>query len=423
MSNKFKLPKISFDKIRKGFLFFLIILVIFSGGYFLGSKGYKIILGGSKKQIQISREIPQDYENVDFSLFWKVWDILEKSYFDKTKIDHTEMVYGAISGMVSSLGDPYTTFLNPKENKIVEENLSGAFEGIGIQLGYKGKQLAVIAPLLNTPAEKAGVKAGDLIIRIEDESKSVDVDTAGMSLDEAVKIIRGPAGTKVSLTILRDDLDQPFQVDILRAKVDVPTLVLSFVGDDDSIAHVRLLKFGSETFNEWQKAVREILLKDSAKAIILDLRGNPGGYMDGAVDIASEFVDTNSTIVVEERSNGYKKEYKTDRIGLLTKVPFVILVDGSSASASEILSGALREVKNVQIIGETTFGKGTIQEPIQLDNGSNLHLTIAKWLTPNGFWVNEKGIEPDVLVEDNPETDEDEQLLKAIEILEAETKN
>ena len=185
------------------------------------------------------------------------------------------------------------------------------------------------------------------------------------------------------------------------------------------IFHIKLLKFGGETLDEWQKIVREVLKKESARAIILDLRGNPGGYMDGAIDIAAEFVDNNSTVVIEERSNGTKKEYKTDRIGLLTKTPFVILVNEGSASASEILAGALREIKKVTIIGDTSFGKGTIQEPIQLENGSSLHITIAKWLTPSGFWVNEKGITPDIEIKDNVETTEDEQLLKAIEVVKA----
>lgn len=416
MEKKIKLPKISFIKARKTVLYLLIFLGIFSGGYIVGSKGYKLDFTGSTK-IQIVREAPAGKENVNFSLFWEVWDILEKNYLLKEKINYSEMIYGAISGMVSSLGDPYTAFLPPKENKIVEEDLSGAFEGIGIQLGYKGTQLAVITPLPASPAEKAGLKAGDYILAIKDETKKIDTGTYGMNLNDAVKIIRGPAGSKVSLTILREGSADSFVADIVRAKVDVPTLILSFIGDNEEIAHIKLLKFGGETLDEWQKTVREVLKKESARAIILDLRGNPGGYMDGAIDIAAEFVDNNSVVVIEERSNGTKKEYKTDRIGLLTKTPFVILINEGSASASEILAGALREIKKVTIIGDVSFGKGTIQEPIQLENGSSLHITVAKWLTPSGFWVNEKGIEPDILIEDNIETTEDEQLLKAIEVV------
>ncbi|MFH1971810.1 MAG: S41 family peptidase [Patescibacteria group bacterium] len=416
MKKKVKLPKISFNKVRKSILYLLIFLGIFSGGYIIGSKGYKLDFA-SRKNIQIVREVPPGKEDVDFSLFWEVWDILEKNYLEKTKINYSEMIYGAIGGMVSSLGDPYTAFLPPKENKIIEEDLSGAFEGIGIQLGYKGKQLAVITPLPDSPAEKAGVKAGDLIIGLKDEAKEIDTSTGGMTLTDAVKIIRGPAGSKITLLLLRDGSEDSLLTDIVRAKIDVPTLILSFIGEAEEIAHIRLLKFGAETLTEWQKIVREILKKESARAVILDLRGNPGGYMDGAIDIAAEFIDNNSVVVVEERSSGTKKEYKTNRIGLLTKTPFVILVNEGSASASEILAGALREIKKVTIIGDTSFGKGTIQEPIQLENGAGIHITVAKWLTPSGFWVNEQGIEPDILIEDNIETTEDEQLLKAIEIV------
>ena len=416
MKKKVKLPKISFINARRFILYFLIFIGIFSVGYIFGSKGYKLDFG-SKKNVQIVREVPSEKEDVDFSLFWEVWDILEKDYLQKENINYSDMIYGAISGMVASLGDPYTSFLSPNENKIVEEDLSGSFEGIGIQLGYKGTQLSVVTPLPDSPAEKAGIKAGDFIIGIKDESKKIDTGTNGMTLTDAVEIIRGPAGTKVSLTLLREDSSNSFVTDVIRTKVDVPTLVLTFVGDNEEIAHVELLKFGSETLTEWQKVVREILKKESARAIILDLRSNPGGYMDGAIDIAAEFVENNSVVVVEERSNGTRKEYKTDRIGLLTKVPFVILLNEGSASASEILAGALREIKDVTIIGDTSFGKGTIQEPIQLENGAGLHITVAKWLTPSGFWVNDKGIEPDILIEDNTDTVEDEQLLKAIEIV------
>lgn len=415
MGKKFKLPRISFAKVRKTIFFFLIVLGVFSGGYILGAKGYR--LGFNNRIVEIKREVPKNKENVSFSMFWEVWDILEKNYFDKTKIDYNQMVYGSISGMVAALGDPYTAFLAPSENKIVEEDLSGAFEGIGIQLGYKGTQLAVITPLPDTPAEKAGIKPGDYIIGIKDESKDIEIGTVGMSLNDAVKIIRGPAGSKITLTLLRDGSNESFTADIVRSKVDVPSLLLSFIGDGEEIAHIKLLKFGAETLTEWQKIVRDILKKETAKAVILDLRGNPGGYMDGAVDIAAEFVENNSTIVIEERSNGTKKEYKTDRIGLLTKTPFVIIVNQGSASASEILAGALREIKKVKIIGDISFGKGTIQEPIQLENGAGLHITVAKWLTPNGFWVDEKGIEPDVKIEDDSSTSNDEQLEKAIEIL------
>jgi carboxyl-terminal processing protease len=203
----------------------------------------------------------------------------------------------------------------------------------------------------------------------------------------------------------------------VRAKIDVPSVVTAYVGDNGSVAHVRILKFGAETENEWNKAVREILKKQEVKSMILDVRSNPGGYLQAAVDIVSEFVKTGSIGVIEERGDGTKIEFKTERLGLLTNMPVVVLINKGSASASEILAGAMRDLKQSKLIGETSFGKGTIQEPINLDSGTRLHITIAKWLTPNGTWVHEKGLTPDIEVKDNAETKEDEQILKAIEIL------
>ena len=410
------LPRITLRSLRKALLIIFAVALIFSGGYYLGVQGYKV---DSKKfpRVTITRELPIDKTDLDFSLFWRVWDTLSVKYFDKTKLNSGAMVYGAIQGMVSALGDPYTVFLPPTENKVVQEDLNGTFEGVGIQIGFKGSQLAVIAPLPGSPAEKVGVKAGDYIIHIKDEGKGVDKGTVGVSLPDAVQTIRGKAGTKVTLTLLREGTEGPIVVEIVREKMNVPTLILTYVGEGGSIAHIKLLKFGGETLDEWKKVVSEVLKKQEVKAIILDLRNNPGGYLQGAVDVTSEFTKTGSTAVIEERSDGTKTTYKVERIGLLLNTPLVVLVNEGSASASEILAGALRDLKKTSLVGEKTFGKGTIQEPLQLEGGSGLHVTVARWLTPNGIWVNEKGLEPDVTIEDNPETPEDEQLQKAIEML------
>jgi carboxyl-terminal processing protease len=354
---------------------------------------------------------------VDFALFWRVWDSLSAKYFDKSKLNPGKMVYGAISGMVAAIGDPYTVFLGPDENKIVQEDLNGSLEGVGIQIGYRGTQLAVIAPLPDSPAEKAGVKAGDFIIGIKDEAKDIDQGTSGMSVPDAVGMIRGRAGTKVTLTLLREATPEPIVVELVREKIDVPTLITTYVGAGESIAHIKLLKFGSETEREWNKAVREILRKESVKGIVLDLRNNPGGYLQSAVDVASDFLKTGTVVVREERGDGTKNEFKVEKLGLLTHMPTVVLVNEGSASASEILAGALRDIAKVKLVGQKTFGKGTIQEPLEMEGGSGLHITIARWLTPNGTWVNEKGLEPDETVEDDAATLEDEQLDKAIELL------
>ena len=238
-----------------------------------------------------------------------------------------------------------------------------------------------------------------------------------MSVPDAVSIIRGRAGTKVTLTLLREATPEPVVVELTRARIDVPTLITTYVGEGETVAHIRLLKFGGETEAEWNKAVREILRKDSVEAVVLDLRNNPGGYLQSAVDVASDFLKTGSVVVTEERGDGTKNQFKVERLGLLTSTPTVVLVNEGSASASEILAGALRDVRKISLVGGKTFGKGTIQEPIDVDGGAGLHVTIARWLTPNGTWVNEKGLEPDVVIEDDEATPEDEQLNKAIELL------
>jgi len=396
-------------------------LMVFAGGYLLGIKGYRAQIDAAKK-IQIVRLTPPDKSDLDFSFFWKVWDSLTAKYFDKEKIDQRAMMYGAISGMVSALGDPYTVFLPPGDNKVMNEDLSGSFEGIGIQIGFKGSQLAVIAPLPDSPAQKAGLKAGDFIVGIKDEVNNVDRGTAGISLPEAVKLIRGKAGTKVALILTREGLTEPFTVEIERAKLEVPSVLLSFVGKDKTIAHLQLLKFGGDTSAQWEEKVSEILNNKDTKGVILDLRNNPGGYLEGAVETAGEFLPVGTLAVIEQGADGVKKEYKTQRTGRLVKIPLVVLVNGGSASAAEILAGALKDNQRAKIVGEKTFGKGSIQEPMDFENGSGLHITIAKWLTPAGVWVNDKGpasqggLEPDVKIVLDDKKKDDTQLQAALSI-------
>lgn len=405
----------NFKKTRSTILATLAFVTVFSVGYTLGLTGVLIDAKGFPK-VTISRELPEN-KKLDFELFWKTWDAVEASYVDKSKLIPSQMVYGAIKGMVSSLGDPYTVFLTPSENKVTEEDLKGNFDGVGIQIGYRGNQLSVIAPLPNTPAEKAGVLAGDYILQIKDEKKNIDRDTAGMSLPEAVQIIRGVKGTKVSLTMLRDGDTKPRIFDLERATIDVPSVVLSNVGENGDIAHIKLLKFGADTRQEWNKSISEAIAKGSFKKIIVDLRNNPGGYMQSAIDILGDFLPQNSVAVIEERSDKSRTEYKTTTASKLEDSKIVVLVNKGSASASEILAGALRDQRKIKIVGDTSFGKGTIQEPQTLDNGAGLHVTIAKWLTPNGTWVHGQGLEPDIKVDQDTETIEDEQLNEAIKLI------
>ena len=325
------------------------------------------------------------------------------------------MVYGAIEGMVSAVGDPYTVFLPPDKNKVVQEDLQGTFEGVGIQIGFKGNQLAVIAPLPGSPAEAAGVKAGDFIMGILDEEKGIERGTVGISLADAVQAIRGEAGSKVTLSLLREGLSEPILVDITRAAIDIPSVELSFEAEG-RVAHIKLFKFGGETDGEWETAVAEILKRPEVEGIVLDVRNNPGGYLLGAVDIAGEFLKTGKVVVIEERA-GTKDSYVVENVGRFLNTPLVILVNEGSASASEILAGAIKDNKRGKIVGEVTFGKGTIQEPQQVNGGAGLHITIARWLTPNGTWVNDGGLKPDVEVTDDPATEDDEQLREAVKTL------
>ncbi len=413
MNKDYFLPKMDLSLVRKVFLVLLFSITIFSFGYFLGGKG--VFIGATSiSDVTIDRVVPQN-KNVEFDLFWKVWDALEKDYFDKTKLNAQKMVYGAISGMVAAVGDPYTSFLPPDQNKIVEEDLSGSFSGVGIQIGFRGTQLAVVAPLPGSPAEKSGIRAGDFIIGIKDESKSIDTSTAGMSLSDAVSLIRGEKGSVVTLALTREESDEPLIVDITREEIEVPSVTVDFVGEGGDIAHIKLMKFSSETKAEWDKAVSTILTKN-VKGIVIDLRNNPGGYLQAAVDVAGDYLPNGSVVVIEEFSNGEKNSFKTDRIPRLANYNTMLLVNKGSASASEILSGALREKKGIELVGETTFGKGTIQEPRQINGGSSLHITTARWLTPNENWVNEKGLEPDHEVLDNIKTTEDEQLQEILRL-------
>jgi len=319
--------------------------------------------------------------------------------------------------MVSAIGDPYTVFLPPSENKIVQEDLQGAFEGVGIQIGFKGTQLAVIAPLPGSPAELVGVREGDYIIAIVDLQKGIDRGTNGISLPEAVQAIRGPSGSTVTLTLLREGETEPIEVDIVRKSIDVPSVTHKFEGVDGRVAYVKVLKFSGETLSEWEAVVLDILKNPNVEGIIIDVRNNPGGFLQGAVDLASDFLEAGDVVVKEENADGSSEEFKVEKFGRFRNQNIVILVNGGSASASEIFAGALRDNKKIPLVGKTTFGKGTIQEPQQVDNGAGLHITIARWLTPSGIWVNDGGLVPDYELDDNPDTEEDEQLQEAIRLL------
>lgn len=394
----------------------LTLMVVGGGiGYYLGRGDLKIKAGEGLPQVLINTNSPDEYEDVDFSLFWEVWQKMENEYLDPEKLDRKEMVYGAIEGMVSSAGDPYTVFLPPSDQQRTTEDLSGSFEGVGIQLGYIQEQLAVVAPLKGMPAEKAGVEAGDLIVHIKDEAKGIDTDTSGMSLPEAVSIIRGEHGLPVTLTLYREggSGNQPFEVALTRDTIVVPSVELEFVDTSDGrkVAHLSLLRFGGRTDMEWNEAVDGIL-RENADGVVLDMRNNPGGFLNGAIFIASEFIENG--VVVQQQGKLQTETFSVNRRGRLTDVPVVVLVNRGSASASEIVAGALRDRLHAKLVGTRTFGKGTVQNAEDLRGSTGIHITVARWLLPEGDWIHESGLTPDVEATNSAETEADEMLDTAI---------
>jgi carboxyl-terminal processing protease len=353
-------------------------------------------------------------KDVDFGAFWDIWKTVKERYVEEPPSD-VDMYYGAVSGMVGSLGDPYSVFFDPKVAAKFATELEGEFEGIGAEIGIKHEQLTIIAPLPGTPAERAGIKAGDKILGID------DVDTLGMSVEDAVSRIRGDKGTKVKLHITREGFKEPKEIEITRDTITVESVKWSFVTDKKSgkrFARITVSHFNERTLAKFNEAVRALLLED-VDGIVLDLRNNPGGFLDTAVDMAGEWV-SHDVIVVEKFSDGTKKNYASDGGARLSEIPTVILVNGGSASASEIVAGALQDYGKAKLIGEKTFGKGSVQDYTEFEDGSALKLTVALWLTPKGRSINKEGIAPDVEVEMTPEdydAEKDPQLDKAIELL------
>ena len=362
---------------------------------------------------------------LDISLMSKVRGKLEQKFLEKEKLDEKNMSYGAISGMVSALGDPYTVFLPPKENTSANADLAGEFGGVGIQLGYKDKNLAVMAPLAKTPADRAGVRAGDVILKIIDKEKKIDKDTTGISLEEAVSLIRGKIGTEVTLELYREEKKDTFEVTLKRDNIVVPSMELEWVEKNGKkVAWIKLYKFSEQIYKDWPETVDNInsekrSLGAKFGGIVLDLRNNPGGFLQASVLVASDFI-SEGVVVTQRASDGSEEVYRVDssRRKLLND-KLVVLVNGGSASAAEILAGALKEYKRAKLVGVTTFGKGTVQQPENFADGSGLHVTIAKWLLPNGVNIHGVGVSPEVEEKWNQENKdkEDNQFDKALEVL------
>lgn len=371
-------------------------------------------------QVSHDSKKPSKYNSLDFKVFWEVWDALEKNYLYTQELDHDQMLEGAVGGIATALEDPYTVFLPKEANERNGEDLSGAFYGVGIELGYIDQTLAVVAPLKGTPAEAAGIQAGDLIIHVKDTAKGLDEDTSGWSLTEAVEKIRGKKDTEVILTLYREPDDgsvkAPFDVSVKRGEIVVKSVEMEEKEiNGKKIAHISLSRFGERTKDEWDEVVKQILeKKDQYNGIILDMRNNPGGYLETSIDIASDFVKKG--IVVSQKGKYETIDYKTTGTARLADLPVIVLVNQGSASASEIVAGALKYDNNNKLVGEQTFGKGTVQERVELSDGAGLHVTIAEWIMPNGESINKKGIPVDVEIKQDYTTEEDEVLNKAVEL-------
>lgn len=350
-------------------------------------------------------------EDINFSLFWEAYNKIQEKFVDREKIDIQKIIYGAISGMVNSLDDPYTVFFPPEDTKKFKEDVEGVFEGVGMQIDIKKGQLQVVAPLEGTPAQKAGLRAGDKIIKVDDTL------TADLTLDEVVSLIRGPRGTEVVLTIFREGWDETKDFRIVRGVIEVPSLKWELMEDD--IAYIKLYQFSKKALFDFTEAVFEI--SDSpANKIILDLRNNPGGLLTVAQDIAGWFLEKGDIVVIEDFRDREDIEYKAYGNGVFLDYKIVVLINEGSASGSEILAGALRDNRDILLIGEKSFGKGSVQELDELRGGSSLKITIAKWLTPKGEFITETGLEPDVKVEMSIEDyneERDPQLNKAVEVI------
>jgi carboxyl-terminal processing protease len=326
-------------------------------------------------------------ERREFQKLYAAYDQIESEYYEDVESD--ALVNGAINGMIEALGDPYSDYMNEEEAAQFSEGISSSFEGIGAEVQERNGYVAVVSPIKNSPAEKAGILPNDLIIEVD--GKSIQ----GFSSSEAVMLIRGEKGTKVTLTIQRGENSEPMEIEIVRDEIPIETVYPEMT--DDKVAHIQITSFAENTYDELLAAIED-LEKQGMKAMVLDVRQNPGGLLTTALDISNLFVEEGKTLFQVEAKGEEPQIYKADG-GKKVEVPVTLLIDGGSASASEILAGAVSESGNIQLVGEKSFGKGTVQTATDMTDGSNLKFTTAKWLTPDGNWIHEKGIEPDIKVD------------------------
>ena len=398
--------KTSFFK-RGIFVYVWIILLIasFSIGVMVGKDKAEVNILSTAESTEYGElkgktdELPEFLsKDVEFRIFWDVWNIIQQRYIDRP-VGESALFYGALNGMVASLGDPYSTFLEPKTADEFAQELKGRFEGVGMEIGIRNDVLTVIAPLAESPAEKAGIRAQDVVVKIDGFS------TQEIDIQDAVNRIRGEKGTTVVLEIYRPKTREFLDISVVRDVIKIVSVELKnytseeyeFLGDK-KVSLIKVTNFNADTSARFKKAVQDVLL-DDPDGLILDLRGNPGGYLDAAVEMAEWWLVQGKTVVIEQFSEKDKKIYMASNEAVLDKFKTVVLVDGGSASGSEIVAGALQDHGAAVLIGETTFGKGSVQQLEDLDDGSAIKITIARWLTPKGRTIDREGIEVDIEIE------------------------
>ncbi|NCN24856.1 S41 family peptidase [Candidatus Berkelbacteria bacterium CG_4_9_14_3_um_filter_39_23] len=378
---------------RNKYLFLFLFIVSFSTGYGLGYKNIQA------RNVEVVNRQSADKE-VDFDLFWQVWSRVKEKTIGEIK--PKEMVYGAIKGMVASLKDPFSVYFNPDEAKEFLSDVNGEFEGIGAELAVQDENLTVVAPLDGSPAKEAGLLPKDVIVAIDDVASST------INFDEAIAKIRGEKGSQVKLTLARPGKKETFNLIITRSLIKVDSVKSEIRAD--GIGVIKISQFSSDTFAGVKNALGDFE-KAGVKGMVLDMRNNPGGLFDSSVNVASLFIPEG--VVVSEQGRAGKEDFRTTQKAVLSSVPLKVLINAGSASAAEIVAGAIKDSGRGKLIGQKSFGKGTIQDLVDFPDKSSLKITIAKWLTPSGSEIDKKGIEPDISVENNP-SEKDLQMEKAI---------
>ncbi|MBT3282953.1 S41 family peptidase [bacterium] len=408
--------QINLQKNKSSVFTMVVVILLVAGAFFSG-----LFIGGNKNG-RISAAAPISTDGsltpavIDFSPLWKAWNAINEKFVPATTTDaitDEDKLYGTIQGLAGSLGDPYTVFFPPEDAKVFEADIRGNFEGVGMEIGIRDKVLTVVAPLKGSPAEKAGMMSGDKVLKID------ETPTDGMTIDKAVKLIRGEGGTAVNLTVFREGEDELLTIEIIRGTIQIPTIDTEL--REDGIFVISLHNFSAISSNLFREALREFIVSGTDK-MILDLRSNPGGFLEAAIDMASWYLPAGKVVVTEDfGDNGKPRVHRSKGYNIFTdKLQMMILQNQGSASASEILAGALSQHGIATLVGTRSFGKGSVQELVHITPDTSLKVTVARWLTPNGSSISDGGLSADVEVEFTSEDFEagiDPQLDKAVELL------